>query len=91
MVTPAQTPTHNPTTDEIRRAYLAHIAGRPQINPHELHCSQKISEACVGWLREVYRNLGGRPDLQQFAKRAGEQINELLQRLEHEAQQGRAH
>lgn len=84
-------PTSTPTTDPIRAAYLAHVASRPQIDPHTLATTGQITTNAREWLRSVYRNLDGRPDLQQYARRAGEQLNTLLQRLDEEARAGRAH
>lgn len=85
------TPTHNKTTDPIRERYLSHIANRPRLDPHELECAQKITEGVTGWLRGAWRNLEGRPDLQQYLKAAGAQLNTLMQRLDEEARAGRAH
>lgn len=86
-----QTRTHTKTTDAIYAAALAAQQNRPLIDPHDLECTLKIAEGCTGWLRAAWKNLDGRPELQQFLKAAGAQLNVLADRLREEQQRGRAH
>lgn len=93
----APQPVHNRTTDAVRAAYMAKIANRPLVDPHDLNSAQLIATHCDSWLRNLYRTLDNRPDLLELVKGAGRNLAALRQRLEDEArrtaqaQAGRAH
>lgn len=86
----SSTRTHTKTTDAIYAATLAAQQGRPPLDPHDLAQALKLTELSTGWLRAAWVHLEGRPELQQFLKAAGAQLNVLADRLR-ELDRGRAH
>lgn len=85
-----QTRTHTKATDAIYAAVLAAQQNRPQLDPHDIAQALKLTELTTGWLRNTWHHLDGRPELQQFLKAAGVQLNALAGRLR-DMEQGRAH
>ena len=71
-------------SEAIQAAALAAIQNKPHLDPHDLAQAQRITAMALGWLREVYKHLDGRTDLQSQAKRAGRSLAALERTLQRE-------
>lgn len=72
-------------SEAIQAAALAAIQNKPHLDPHDLAQAQRLTALALGWMRETYKHLEGRTDLQGTAKRAGQALAALERTLQREA------
>lgn len=77
-------PVHNPQTDAMRARYMAAIAARPALDPHDATCADLFLKNAIVQLREAWKLLQTRGDLAEPIERIGATCKALSMRLRHD-------